>query len=87
MKKEKVLEIETQEVFDKVAVRIKHQNFGVLKRVEFYDEETEVESFLVSEYIKDDNKLYVQGKEESKDSKEWKDFWAKVRAKEIGGDE
>ena len=39
MEKEKVLEIETQDVFDKVAVRIKHQNFEMLKRGEFYDEE------------------------------------------------
>jgi putative uncharacterized protein FNV0866 len=69
MEKEKVLEIEYQEVFDKVAVRIKYQNFEVLKRGEFYDEETEVESCGVPEYIKDDNKLYIQGKEEEKDSK------------------
>ena len=31
MEKENVLEIETQEVFDKVAIRIKYQNFEVLK--------------------------------------------------------
>ena len=68
MEKENVLEIETQEVFDKVAIRIKYQNFEVLKRGEFYDEETEVDSFLVPEYIKYDNKLYIQGKEEGKDS-------------------
>ena len=67
--KEKVLEIEYQDVFDKVAMRIKYQNFGVLKRGEFYDEETEVESCWAPEYIKDDNKLYIQGKEENKDSK------------------
>lgn len=69
MKKEKVLEIEYQEVFDKVAIRIKYQNFEILKRGEFYDEEIRVESFLVPEYIKDDNKLYVQGEEQSKDSR------------------
>ena len=69
MEKEKVLEIEYQEVFDKVAVRIKYQNLEVLKRGEFYDEEIRVESFLVPEYIKDDNKLYVQGEEQSKDSR------------------
>ena len=69
MKKENVLEIETQEVFDKVAIRIKYQNFEILKRGEFYDEEIRVESFLVPEYIKDDNKLYVQGEEQSKDSR------------------
>ena len=69
MEKEKVLEIETQEVFDKIAIRIKHQNFEMLKRGEFYDEEIGVESFLVPEYIKDDNKLYIQSEEESKDSR------------------
>ena len=69
MEKEKVLEIETQEVFDKVAVRIKHQNFEVLKRGGFYDEETEVESDRKAEYIKDNNKLYIQGKDESEDSR------------------
>ena len=69
MEKEKVLEIEYQEVFDKVAIRIKYQNFEILKRGEFYDEEIRVESFLVPEYIKDDNKLYVQGEEQSKDSR------------------
>lgn len=69
MKKEKVLEIEYQEVFDKVAIRIKYQNFEILKKGEFYDEEIRVESFLVPEYIKDDNKLYVQGEEQSKDSR------------------
>ena len=69
MEKEKVLEIETQEVFDKVAVRIKHQNFEVLKRGGFYDEETEVESDWKPEYIKDNNKLYIQGKDESEDSR------------------
>ncbi|WP_405344500.1 hypothetical protein KST04_02665 [Fusobacterium vincentii] len=69
MEKEKVLEIESQEVFDKIAIRIKYQNFEVLKRGEFYDEEIGVESFLVPEYIKYDNELYIQGKEESKDSR------------------
>ena len=44
MEKENVLEIEYQEVFDKVAVRIKYQNFEVLKRGKFYDKETKVES-------------------------------------------
>ena len=66
MEKEKVLEIEYQEVFDKVAIRIKHQNFGVLKRGEFYDEETEEEAQKVKE--------------------ELDEFWAKVRAGEIGND-
>ena len=69
MEKEKVLEIETQEVFDKIAIRIKYQNFEVLKRGEFYDGERKVESDWAPEYIKDNNKLYIQGKDESEDSR------------------
>ena len=69
MEKEKVLEIEYQEVFNKVAVRIKYQNFEVLKRGKFYDEETEVESCFMPEYCKCDNKLFIQGDEKNKDSK------------------
>ena len=69
MEKENVLEIEYQEVFDRVAIKIKYQNFEVLKRGEFYDRETGVESVWAPEYIKDDNKLYIQGKESDKDSK------------------
>ena len=69
MEKEKVLEIEYQEVFDKVAVRIKYQNYEVLKRVKFYDEEIKVDSFLVPGYIKEHNMLYVQGEVQSKDNK------------------
>ena len=168
MEKEKVLEIESQEVFDRVAVRIKYQNFEVLKRGEFEDIEIGVVSFnnpcylsypynqlhlkgkfkidddfiftvtkeefeniknmvekinekygipkrwrakenevyyyvdsddFVNEIIdchinKDDERYnlgnYFQTKEEAEkviDSKEWQDFWAKVRAGEIGEDE
>ena len=69
MEKENVLEIEYQEVFDKVAIRIKYQNFEVLKRVKFYDEEIRVDSFLVPDYIKEHNMLYVQGELQSQDNK------------------
>ena len=68
MEKEKVLEIEFNEVFDEVAVRIKYQNFEVLKRGNFHDEETGVESCWAPEYVKYDNKLYIQGKEKDKDN-------------------
>ena len=68
MEKENVLEIETQEVFDKVAIRIKYQNFEVLKRGNFHDEETGVESCWTPEYVKYHNKLYIQGKEKDKDN-------------------
>ncbi|WP_314347077.1 hypothetical protein [Fusobacterium massiliense] len=66
---EKVLEIEAQEVFDKVAIRIKYQNFEVLKRGEFEDREIKVLSYNAPEYIKHNNKLYIQGKDKSKDNK------------------
>ena len=69
MEKEKVLEIESQEVFDKVAVRIKYQNFEVLKRGEFKDEEIIVESACVPDYINLNNKLYIQGEAESADNR------------------
>lgn len=69
MEKEKVLEIETQEVFDKIAIRIKYQNFEVLKRGEFKDEEIIVESACVPDYINLNNKLYIQGEAESVDNR------------------
>ena len=69
MEKENVLEIETQEVFDKVAIRIKYQNFEVLKRGEFEDKEIKVISAWTPQYIAYDNKLYIQGKEIDEDTK------------------
>ena len=168
MEKEKVLEIEAQEVFDRVAIRIKYQNFEVLKRGEFEDRGIGVVSFnnpcyLPSPYNQlhlkgkskiEDNSIFTVAKEEFKniknmveainekygipkrwraeyerqyltilsngkiekirdygniddnlryslgnyfktreeaqrviDNKEWQNFWAKVRAGEIGGDE
>ena len=69
MEKEKVLEIESQEVFDRVAIRIKYQNFEVLKRGEFKDEEIIVESACVPDYINLNNKLYIQGEAESADNR------------------
>ena len=69
MEKEKVLEIETQEVFDKGAIRIKYQNFEVLKRGKFKDEEIIVESACAPDYINLNNKLYIQGEVESGDNR------------------
>ena len=69
MEKEKVLEIESQEVFDRVAIRIKYQNFEVLKRGEFKDEEIIVESACAPDYINLNNKLYIQGEVESGDNR------------------
>ena len=63
MEKEKVLEIESQEVFDKVAIRIKYQNFEVLKRGEFEDIEIGVVSFNNPCYLSYPyNQLHLKGK-------------------------
>lgn len=63
MEKEKVLEIEVQEVFDKVAIRIKYQNFEVLKRGEFEDIEIGVVSFNNPCYLSYPyNQLHLKGK-------------------------
>lgn len=63
MEKEKVLEIESQEVFDRVAVRIKYQNFEVLKRGEFEDRGIGVVSFNNPCYLSYPyNQLHLKGK-------------------------
>ena len=63
MEKEKVLEIEAQEVFDRVAIRIKYQNFEVLKRGEFEDREIGVVSFNNPCYLSYPyNQLHLKGK-------------------------
>ena len=167
MEKEKVLEIEFQEVFDKVAVRIKYLNDdffagGLLKedvekyKCQFLESPTDLEERIIwlyddiylsdnniycyceetinkikefvdyvneeygipkrwraekgktyfaiydgeilscyDYYDKKDNEIfalgnYFQTEEEAQkilNSKEWQEFWAKVRAGEIGGDE
>ena len=169
MGKEKVLEIEYQEVFDSVVFRIKYQNDEILKRGKFADwdirvisndnesmgyhnihdflnirnnyRRSDTRNFLVTKtefksikerveklnekygipkrwraqagnlfyYITSDGDIesdyedfsdentdiynlgnYFQTEEEAQkiiDSKEWREFWAKVRAGEIGGDE
>ena len=168
MEKEKVLEIESQEVFDKIAVRIKYLNDdffgdGLLKedvekyKCSFIESPTELEERIIwlydDIYLSDNNiycyceetinkikefvdyvnekygipkkwraeegenyysiagvdviKIdsenlveldnrryelgnYFQTEEEAQkiiNSKEWQEFWAKVRAGEIGGDE
>lgn len=63
MEKEKVLEIESQEVFDRVAVKIKYQNFEVLKRGEFEDRGIGVVSFNNPCYLSYPyNQLHLKGK-------------------------
>jgi hypothetical protein len=66
MEKEKVLEIEFQEVFDKVAWRISYQNEDVLKRGEFEDDEIGVGSCFYPSYIR--NTLMLLGIDKQKDN-------------------
>ena len=69
MEKEKVLEIETQEVFDKIAIRIKYQNFEVLKRGEFEDRGIGVVSFNNPCYLPSPyNQLHLKGKSKIEDN-------------------
>lgn len=69
MEKEKVLEIEAQEVFDRVAIRIKYQNFEVLKRGEFEDREIGVASFNNPCYLSYPyNQLHLKGKSKIEDN-------------------
>ena len=61
MKKETVLEIEFQPVFDKWAWRITKQNEEILERNVFKDEELNVESFESPEFKKMESKLFIKG--------------------------
>lgn len=76
MDKEKVLEIEFQEVFDKVAWRVTYQNEDVLQRNRFEDRELRVRScmepsndseflFLRGDLINKDIKVCIATKEEA----------------------
>lgn len=66
MEKEKVLEIEFQEVFDKVAVRIVYQNEKILERSIFRDEEIGVESVCVPNFKS--KTLYLRGCDKYEDN-------------------
>ena len=69
MEKENVLEIEYQEVFDRVAIRIKYQNFEVLKRGEFEDRGIGVVSFNNPCYLPSPyNQLHLKGKSKIEDN-------------------
>ena len=69
MEKENVLEIETQEVFDRVAIRIKYQNFEMLKRGEFEDRGIGVVSFNNPCYLPSPyNQLHLKGKSKIEDN-------------------
>lgn len=66
MEVENVLELEYQEVFNKVAVRIKHQNEDILKRSKFKDEEIGVRSASYPDFNSKD--LYIRGCDYDEDS-------------------
>ena len=69
MEKENVLEIEYQEVFDRVAIRIKYQNFEMLKRGEFEDRGIGVVSFNNPCYLPSPyNQLHLKGKSKIEDN-------------------
>lgn len=74
MEKEKVLEVEFQEVFDKVAWRISYQNTSILKRDVFRDKEIGVVSRF-SPYF-DGEILFIQG------FNDWKDNEMNIASKE-----
>lgn len=66
MEKEKVLEVEFQEVFDKVAWRIAYQNTSILKRDVFRDKEIGVVSRFSPCF--DGEILFIQGINDFKDN-------------------
>lgn len=59
MEKEKVLEVEFQDVFDKVAWRVIYQNEAILKRGVFEDEELRVEAWGYPRF--EEGILYLRG--------------------------
>lgn len=67
MKKENVLEIEFQPVWDKWAWKITKQNEEILKRNNFKDEELNVKSFRYPEFFSLANKLFIKGSAKSRD--------------------
>ena len=82
MEKEKVLEIETQEVFDRVAVRIKYLDDDFFGKVrDLWDQRS------TDENVRYNLGNYFKTLEEAEKVKvELDKFWAKVRAGEIGND-
>ena len=67
VEKEKVLEVEFQEVFDKVAWKITYQNTSILKRDAFRDKEIGVVSHFTPYF--DGEILFIQGFNDWKDNK------------------
>lgn len=79
MEVENVLELEYQEVFDKVAVRIKYQNEEVLKRDNFIDEKIGVASISSPDFHMVN--LYIRGSNVNMD--DYCELITKEKAEEI----
>lgn len=79
MEIENVLELEYQEVFDKVAVRIKYQNEEVLKRDNFTDEKIGVSSISSPDFHMVN--LYIRGSNVNMD--DYCELITKEKAEEI----
>lgn len=79
MEVENVLELEYQEVFDKVAVRIKYQNEEVLKRGSFIDEKIGVSSISSPDFHMVN--LYIRGSNVNMD--DYCELITKEKAEEI----
>lgn len=65
--KNEVLEIEFDKVFDKWGMKIVYQDFNVLKRGIFTDNDIKVSSNYIIEYDKINDWLYILGKSSDKD--------------------
>ena len=74
VEKEKVLEVEFQDVFDKVAWKITYQNTSILKRDVFRDKEIGVVSHFTPYF--DGEILFIQG------FNDWKDNEMNIASKE-----
>lgn len=74
VEKEKVLEVEFQDVFDKVAWKITYQNTSILKRDVFRDKEIGVVSHFAPYF--DGEILFIQG------FNDWKDNEMNIASKE-----
>lgn len=67
--KEEVLKVEFDRVFDKWGMRVIYQNFDILERSRFKDEDIKVVSSYSIQYDSDDNMLYILGDSEEEDNK------------------
>lgn len=64
-----VLKVKFERIFDKWGMKIVYQDFDILKRGEFNDSDIKVSSKYEIEYYKNNNLLYILGKDTDEDSK------------------